>query len=237
MQHQDPAGSWQHPQHDPFLIAGLAADDLSPAERTRATALTDACAACEALHADLRALAQATRTLPAPPAPRDFRITADQAARLRRTGWLATLLRPFTGVRSPARPLATTFTTLGLIGVFVATVLPGIAGGAASMTAPEADPGAAGAPAFGAGATAAPAPQLGPASSAGADDGVGTKDNVEASAAPGVAQAGGDRDLGSDTDGRIDDPTPANLMLIGSGALLAAGIVLFGLRLAARRLR
>lgn len=242
MHHQDPAGAGPHPQHDQHpasLIAGLAAADLTPVDTDRARALLDTCDECSALHRDLVAIADATRTLPNARAPRDFRITAEQAARLRRTGWLATLLRPFTGARSPARPLATTFTTLGLVGVFVATVLPGLAGGVASMTAPEAAPGAGG-PAMGAGATAAPAPQLGPAASSADPDGagVGTKDNVEASAAPGFVQGGeDDRDLGSNTDGRIDAPAPPNLLLIGSLVLLAAGLAVFGLRFAGRRLR
>lgn len=236
MQSHDPAGNPQHPQHDQHdtaLIAGLVADDLTSADRSRAQVLADACAECRALRRDLVAIVDATRTLPASRAPRDFRITTEQAARLRRTGWLGTLLAPFATARSAARPLATAFTTLGLAGLFVAAVLPGLAGGMAASVAPE----GAGAPAFGAGTTEAPVPQLGPAASPGREDGVGTKDNVAASDAPGYVQGAGGDNLDTDANGRIGLGTsPQNLLLIGSLAFLAVGLVLFGVRFAARRL-
>ena len=259
MQHQDPTAdrhsedSTQNGKHDPVhavhdheLIAGLAAGDLAPAEHARAAALTQACHDCLALHDDLIAIARATRTLPVEAAPRDFRITAEQAARLRRTGWLAALLRPFGARASAARPLATAFTTLGLVGVFVAILLPGMFGGAALSAAPEA------APAMGAPGSEAPAGQFGPAvATAGSDAGSGVKDNVEASGAPGVAQggqagggqAGGqsgstdNRDLGSQPNERVVATSPTSLLLIGSLAVLATGLILFGLSVAGRRLR
>lgn len=236
MQLHDPAGDRQQPQHDQHdtaLIARLVADDLTSADRLRAQLLADACADCRALHRDLSAIVEATRGLPAPRAPRDFRITADQAARLRRTGWLGALLAPFATARSAARPLATAFTTLGLAGLFVAAVLPGMAGGMAASVAPE----GAGAPAIGAGATEAPVPQLGPAGSPAGQDGFGTKDNAAASDAPGYVQDGGGENLDTDADERTAITTsPQDLLLIGSLAFLAAGLVLFGLRFAGRRL-
>lgn len=245
MQSQDLAEARHHPRHDALLIAGLAADDLTSTERTRAEALRDACDECRALHADLLAIAGATRLLPAPRAPRDFRITTEQAGRLRRTGWLATLLAPFAGARSAARPLATAFTTLGLAGAFVAVVLPGLLGGAASMAlAPEAAPtaaagGAAGGPAIDSTASEAPVPQFGPAAASTAPGGQGAKDNAAASGAPVFGPSGGDgRSLGAGEGEELGAPsTPMNLLLVGSLGLLAAGLLLFALRFAARRLR
>jgi hypothetical protein len=239
MKPQDPAASRHHAQHDLTLIAGFAADDQTAIERARAQALVDACTDCSSVRDDLVAIANATHALPAARAPRDFRITAEQAARLRRTGWLGALLAPFAGARSAAKPLATAFTTLGLVGVFVAAAVPGIVGGAASMAAPEAAPNVAGNPGPVASA-AAPGAQFGPQATTGPDDGYGTKDNVEASGSPllGATDGGDSRDQGAVGGGRVDTPVqPTNGLLLGSVALLAVGLVLFGLRFAARRLR
>jgi hypothetical protein len=157
-------------------------------ERTRGQALLDSCVDCRALHDDLVAIAAATRSLPAARAPRDFRITAEQAARLRRTSWLTRLLGPFASAGSVARPLAAAFTTLGLVGVFVASALPGMLGGAASMAAPESQTGA-GAPAAAAGSQA-PGTVAGPtlASTVPGDAGYGAKDNT-ASQAPAAGRS------------------------------------------------
>ena len=234
MQHHDPAAT-RHAQHDLNLIAGFAAADLTSAERTRAQALLDHCAECSALHLDLLSIVSATRTLPATPAPRDFRITTEQAARLRRTSWLGRVLAPLAGARSATRPLAATFTTLGLVGVFVASALPGILGGTASMAAPEA---AGGVTAPGAIASAAPGFQFGPMASTSSEDQTITKDNAGTSAEPLVGVTGGGRDLGADGSSEwINTSATANPLLLGSLALLAVGLVLFGIRFAGRRLR
>ena len=243
MHQPDPAGTRPrstHDQHDPTLIAGLAADDLTTTvDRMRAEALVADCADCNALHADLVAIASATRMLPLTRAPRDFRITAEQAARLRPTGWLARLLAPFAGARSAARPLATAFTTLGLAGIFMATVLPGLLGGAAtSASAPEAAPGAGGGQHAGITASAAPAMQPDPAASGNPDDQVGTKDSVDASAEPirGAAFGNDGRDDGTSPE-RTAAGAPSNVLFVGSLAFVALGLLLFGLRYAGRRLR
>lgn len=73
----------RHADHDPLLVAGLLDGDTSPAERTAAEALVRECPECAALHADLLALSSATRALPVPARPRDFTLTAADAARLR----------------------------------------------------------------------------------------------------------------------------------------------------------
>jgi anti-sigma factor RsiW len=75
-------GSDRHEHHDPLLIAALLDVDTSPSERAAAEMLIQSCTDCAALHADLVALSSATHALPAVPRPRDFRLTAADAARL-----------------------------------------------------------------------------------------------------------------------------------------------------------
>lgn len=250
-----------HAQHDLDLIAGHAAGDLSDAERATAERLLSSCAPCDALRRDLVAIAAATHALPAPAtSPRDFRLAPEQAERLRRGSWLRQLLRPFGATRSAARPMAAAFTSLGIAGLFVATMLPGIAGFAAAPGSAERND------LTGAQQTAAPAAL--PAATAGAQSpgalpggqvtvgqGPGASpiraDSAMRSAAPEpgptegqVAVAGDtsadaeDADGGEGTASPLTTPTPpANPLVVGSFALLGLGLVLFGLRIAARRLR
>jgi hypothetical protein len=236
---QDPAHA-DHRQHDLVLISGLAADDLTAADQSMATALTESCADCRALRDDLLTIAQATRDLPAQRAPRDFRITADQAARLTRTGWFARLVGSLVGSGSLVRPLAATFTTLGLVGIFVAGALPTMLGGAASMPAPEAVTGLGGTGATT--ASSAPGAMHGPqlASAGPGDDGYGVKDAAQASAEPADVRAGSNGETsGPDAQSlaRSGDERANGLLLWGSVTLLGVGLGLFALRLAGRRLR
>lgn len=112
----------RHAHHDRLLIAAHAAGDLTGRDRERAEALLSDCAACRDLATELRAVRASTLDLPpvVRPAGLDFRLSAEQAARLdRRRGWRR-LLRPFGGPSSAARPLAAAFTTLGLAGLLLA---------------------------------------------------------------------------------------------------------------------
>ena len=247
MQHADPTLNPNHPEHDLLLIAGHAATDLVESDRARAQALLDTCESCADLHRDLIAIAAATRSLPnLATAPRDFRLTREQAADLRHPGWLRTILAPFAGAKSLARPVAAAFTTLGIAGLLVGTMLPGLAGSAASLAAPER-----GQITTGAGATAAPAApvtgggQPAPAATAAApDDAFDAKDGTRATSAPEIANIDAPNGApNGPTRGPVDSSeqrvstAPPNPLLIGSLALLAAGLLLFGLRFAGRRLR
>jgi hypothetical protein len=240
-----------HAHHDLDLIAGHAAGDLSDTDRAAADRLLASCTPCEALRRDLVAIAAATQSLPAPAtASRDFLLDPAQAERLRRGSWLRAALRPFGATRSAARPIAAAFTSLGIAGLFVATMLPGIGGLAAGPAAPgsfERDNLA------GAQATAAPAAL--PAATTGAHGPGASPIRVNAanrSAAPDpvptsgqVAVAGEDATddaKDADTDGEALGPLalptpPANPLIVGSLAMLGLGLILFGLRIAARRLR
>jgi hypothetical protein len=128
-----PNVSEHHAQHDPLVVASLAAGDLSGAERDHATAQIAECGACAELHDDLLAIARATAALPSAVAPRDFRLTPEQAAALRPAGWRR-LVAAF-GRSRPlmSRQLGIGLATMGLAGLLVST-LPGIQlGSPASM--------------------------------------------------------------------------------------------------------
>lgn len=71
-----------HDQRHELTIATLLGKDVPDGERAEAVRLLASCPSCVVLHADLLALASATRALPMPARSRDFRLTADDAARL-----------------------------------------------------------------------------------------------------------------------------------------------------------
>jgi hypothetical protein len=167
-------------------IVALDAGDLAGAELTAAEALVASCGGCADLAHDLVAIRGAMTALPVPARRRDYRLTAEDAARLRPSGWrsfLAWLAAP----GSTVRPLATGLATLGVVGLLLTSALPGLgglAGGAApileSVGAPAEDGAArasgsmelqgtaapAGAPAPAPGATSAPAVDPGLAATA-----------------------------------------------------------------------
>ncbi|HUG29273.1 MAG TPA: hypothetical protein VMQ65_01995 [Candidatus Limnocylindria bacterium] len=255
MQHPNPTDHQTHALHDAILVAGHAAGDLTDSELARAQALIDSCLPCADLHRDLTALAAATRALPnLASAPRDFRLDAEQAARLSRGSWLRTALRPFGSARSATRPMAAALTSLGLAGLFVVTIMPGLFGSAASpgaqrentldgapvsTIAPAAAPGGS---VTGLGAQGSGAPIFaGGSPRADEVDPDDTKvdpqptDGKVAIDAGGVSSPG--TDLGSGEESPANETMQPNPVLIGSLGLLAMGILLFGLRFAARRIR
>ena len=130
-----------HPNHDRLLISAHAAGDLAGRDLATADALLAACEDCRTLHADLRAIASATRDLPAPASAsaRDFRIPPERAAVLVRGGFWRRLLRPFGRPGGASRPLAMAFTTLGVAGLLLASLptLQLAPGDASRATAPE----------------------------------------------------------------------------------------------------
>jgi hypothetical protein len=94
-----------HAEHDPFAIAALLDPDLAPTDRMVGEALVASCPECASLRDDLVALSSATTNMasdgPAPARPRDFRLTAEDAARLAAT--------------SAAEPVATTARLAGVM--------------------------------------------------------------------------------------------------------------------------
>jgi hypothetical protein len=172
----------EHAAHDRLLIVRFASGDVTDAEADAARALVATCQDCRLLAADVGAIAGAVADLPAPVRVRDFRITPEQAAGLRRPGVLTRLSR-FTGGGDasarlvPLQRLAGAVVAIGLV-MAVATSPAGIPGfssgtatlrttgaaseGAAPAAAPAAAPGLAVGPNAAAlpssAAAAAPAP-------------------------------------------------------------------------------
>lgn len=125
----------RHALHDEELVAALAAGALEADdeadERSKARALVERCPACRAVHDDVAAITGALHAATAftARAPRDFRLTVDDAHRLGGTvvtrGPLAGLQRLLAGV---ARPVGASLAALGLVGVLVGSALVGAAG-------------------------------------------------------------------------------------------------------------
>jgi hypothetical protein len=133
-----------HRFHDLLLIAAFAAGDADPGDARRAGDLAAGCLECASLVDDLRAIAAATASIPVPPRPRDYRLSAADAHRLRPHGF-ARMRAAFDGRRLQlARPLATGLTMLGLAGIIVSSVPSFSPGGSSAGQAPyQASSGAA----------------------------------------------------------------------------------------------
>jgi hypothetical protein len=221
-----------HEGHDLHLIAAHVAGDLTgPDEAVAATRLSS-CPACAALHDDLRAIARATRELPVPARPRDFRLTPEVAERLRRGGWRR-LLHALGGPSFAfVRPMGAALTTLGLAGLLLAA-LPGVqlggfaaapAGGATASQLPAAAPTTGD-------AAGAPLPQGG-VDQEFVNNAGGSFDPVEQ--APGQARGNDGEPAGRDAE--IAQRSADATLMILSGSFLIVGLALFGLRWTARRL-
>lgn len=131
----------RHALHDEALVVAFATATLDPDDETdeieRARGLVERCVTCKALHVDLTAIGDAIRAdaRGTVRAPRDFRLTVDDARRLggfvRVDGFLTRLRR---SMSSFARPIGASMATLGLVGILIGST--SLSGGAA-MTATE----------------------------------------------------------------------------------------------------
>ena len=83
----------EHATHDQLLVVRLAAGDTTDPETMVARELLATCPDCRLLASDLLAIARATADLPHPVRRRDFRISPEQAAHLRRPAPLRWLSR------------------------------------------------------------------------------------------------------------------------------------------------
>lgn len=204
-----------HAAHDRQLIVANACGDLGAEEARQAEVLVGQCRRCAALDRDIRLGPSLTAHLAAPSRPRDFRLTADDAERLRGST-LRRLLRRLGGPGlAPLQPLASAALAVGLLLVVTTTALPG----------------------FFAGAGAAPALE-----SRQTDDGASVTGQygAETSPLPGAPETPDDKALidttkqGSGSErislGTAPDPVP----LVGFGLVVVAGAILV-VRLIARR--
>lgn len=218
----------RHALHDEELIAAFAAGDLDGTpDGERARALVERCATCRDLHRDLVAIrlavhasGSAARRAATVSAPRDFRLSAEDAARLRpgspiarvaaRLGFRARL---GLGIVAFGRPVGAAMATLGVAGLLIGSLTLG-GGGLTAVS--------------GSGAAASSAPgidQIGPA-----------PEGTDSQANFGPLSTGvDDKTEGAGTAGRDAPAAPDTLVLLGgSFALLVVGI---GLLLAARNAR
>jgi hypothetical protein len=159
-----------HERHDIELVAAYAIGDVEGLEADRAKRLVQTCGECAALADDIRSIRSAvqssrvTAEARATRAPRDFRLTAADAARLRPVSPLARMRDRIAGAFGAyGRPVGATLASFGVVGLLVGSV--NLGGQAASAPAAPA-----------AAATGVGANEAGPA--------------TEASAGPGSSAAG-----------------------------------------------
>lgn len=229
---RQPATPTAHAAHDLTLVAALAARDhgLALEELTRAKALLDSCDTCADLYVDLLAVAAAVPTAAIPARPRDFTLTAADAARLRPAGWRRFLKAVGSARDGITFPLAMGLTTLGVAGLLVATI-PTL--GVSNQNAALAPVGAA-AGAASEGPLAAQVMSAEPDQSGDQESGVfsgGDEGDAKASAAERNGTAASPQEIAI-----RDDSTGISVLIVVAGALLILGLGLFALRWSARRL-
>lgn len=152
----------RHALHDEELIAAFAGGDTDDDESTRARTIIERCPTCRDLYADVAAITVTLKSAPTAeamaamrPAPRDFRLTPQMAARLRGASPLARLvLRISELLGGIGRPAGMALATFGLVGVLVGSVgfdgrfaagpVPGVGGDSTqAANAAESTPGSA----------------------------------------------------------------------------------------------
>ncbi|HEV7810835.1 MAG TPA: hypothetical protein VGO64_09555 [Candidatus Limnocylindrales bacterium] len=227
MPHVSDARASTHDLHDLMLVAALAADDLAGTERDQAISLTTDCTECRALHDDLVAIARATSVVPAPIArPRDFQITPQQAASLRRTGWRR-LVPAFDLSGVASRRLGVGLATFGLVGLLIGNVPLGsfAMGGGAASAGPAYDtraaaPGTTSTEQVDGSSGAALGPV--PAASAAASAAAATQPSASGAAASAAPAASRDAAAGGTTAG-ASQSTDVGIAGEGNGAAAASG--------------
>ena len=131
----------EHGAHDQLLVARFAAGDVTDAEADAARSLVASCADCRLLASDLLAIAHATADLPNPVRRRDFRLTRERAAELRRPAAINWLSRVIGGEASrrlvPLQRFAVAAVAIGLVMAVVSSPagIPGFSTGSAALKA------------------------------------------------------------------------------------------------------
>jgi hypothetical protein len=245
-----------HHTHDLQLLASVADHDLDPATRADLDAMVAACPDCAEIAAELRFLAAGLADLPSDvPAPHDFRLSPEQAARARRGGIWRSLLRPFGVDGLPGlRPLAGALTALGLAGLILTSFPLGFGSSGAALPAEHATTGSYDSGAGAQGPATSPNVAVAPQAGASAAAGAGGGGKGEATSVPPYAlqsaptdALGVDRPSGNLTTvgspaGQAHVPSAPSAgpsvppLSVVSTALLVAGLALAALRLVARRI-
>ena len=217
MEPEDPrlAAAARHALHDEELVAAFAVDGEAAEDPARARQLIERCTTCRDLHADLVAIGSAVRAAGTAQAvgavraaPRDFRLTASDAVRLRGGNALERAAARFLdGVATFGRPVGATLAAMGVVGLLVGSVTLGSLGGAAMSDA------ATGAP--------APAATVGLTGNQVGETATTDRSNFGPQSSPAreefTTAGGDDSELGSDG---------TSLVFAGSIALLVVGAAL-----------
>lgn len=225
-----------HDLHDRLAVAALAARDPGSETTDVATARAQvaACGQCADLLADLLAVQAAVPSAAVPTRPRDFTLTAADAARLRPARWRRLLGAIGSARDGVSRPLAMGLTTLGIAGLLAASIpaIGGLGGSTGAILSTVGDSVGR--------VNAAP-----PAAAQGSGlDLLSGEPESERSADGGVFQGGGEAAAPSpETDiasgpaeaAIRDDRTGMSTLIVLAGSLLIMGLGLFGLRWSARR--
>jgi hypothetical protein len=209
----------RHALHDEELVAAFAAGDAEDAaDEARARGFVERCTTCRDLHRDLvgiraamRASGTAEQRAATITAPRDFRLSVEEAARLRPEtpiGRIVTKLgfraRLGAGLAAFGRPIGAAMATFGFVGLLVGSVTLNGAflSSAGSAAAPSSAPGI---------------DQTGPAPEATEDLG------VFGPLATGVDGKGGGETANRDL---LEERPWSVVLLGGSAALLVVGLAL-----------
>ncbi len=242
---RDPA---THAAHDELVLARLFGGDLEGLELQRAREMAASCDGCAAVLADFKAVAEAAASLPVPPRPRDFTISASQARRLRRgRGWARPKgLRAVLGRLGPVRSLGVSMAAAGVAGILVVGALSTLGqSGSFTLSNRQADqPAAAGGDSSQKGAAAPNASTAFVAvQSPVPEDAQESGGNVQAEASP-TAGSVSDDAYGPEVDagGGTENPPPSPQQpdsgppwALVFGGLAAAGLVLLAVPTAVRR--
>jgi len=206
----------RHALHDEELVAALAAGALAgddeADERTRAQALVDRCPACRAVYDDVAAIGGALRLDASfrTTAPRDFRLTVEDAHRLGGTvitrGPLTRLGRLVAGF---ARPVGASVAALGLVGVLVSSAMVGAAGSAQRQAT---DAGTTGSTTAGSASSAAPA---------------AAPSSLEIAVGPATSPKSSEPTFEATTADRVNATSPTTWIFAISALAVALGLGLF----------
>jgi len=125
-----------HAGHDRQLVVAFACGDLPAEDAADARALIARCRRCAALVDEIALISAATvRDLVAPPRPRDFRLTSDDADRLRGNA-ITRLLRRLGSPRLQVlQPLAGAAMAIGIVLLVTTAVLPSLGSAGAAPAA------------------------------------------------------------------------------------------------------
>jgi hypothetical protein len=229
----DPAliAAARHALHDEEVVAAYAVDGETAEDAPRARALIERCPTCRDLYADVVAIGSTIRAAATSeafagtrPAPRDFRLTPLDAARLRPGNVVQrAAARLFAGAAMFGRPVGASLATLGLVGLVVGTMTLGQLKGAA---APQSE----GAAVAGAAASGGPAAAPGTTfdvlgAQPGATQTTDRSNQNPAASAERQTQPGAAQTIDSSTGrGAVELLFAASIALVGAGVvLLVAG--------------